>query len=447
MIKRTDAAHVSISKLVSEDAKGRRRSHSEPGSGAQMSLVLDKGFTSIVTHPSRNIRCGDHNDRANPLEDKIMSKRIMKVKNNKMKVSPLPVLFLAMVSLSCPACSTHKEEHHHESHKIVATNPESKAVTLTQQYVCQIHSQKHIKIRALEMGYLEAIPIKEGQSVKQGDLMFQVVPVIYEAKRDAEVAEQNVAQLEVNYTKKLVDEKVVSKNELLLLEAKLKKAKAKADLATAELNFATIKAPFDGLVDRLLHQQGSLVQEGEILTTLSDNSVMWVYFNVPEARYLEFMTDMSQKKEDLQIELMLANGKKFEQVGRINAIEADFNNETGNIKFRADFPNPDRLLRHGQTGTVLISRVQNDAIVIPQRAVFEVLQKRYVYVVDKDDVAHQREIVVQNELEDLYIITKGVDVNDKIVLEGIRQVRDGDKVEFEDREPAQVVANLKNHAE
>ena len=194
---------------------------------------------------------------------------------------------------------------------------------------------------------------------------------------------------------------------MLLLEAKLAKAQAKADLATAELNFATVKAPFDGIVDRLHHQQGSLVEEGEILTTLSDNSVMWVYFNVPEARYLEYMADLNQHKEDLKIELMLANGNKFDQIGKIGAIEADFNNENGNIPFRADFPNPDRLLRHGQTGTMLISRVQNDAIVIPQRATFEVLQKRYVYVVDKDDVAHQREIVIQNELEDLFVIKKG----------------------------------------
>ena len=329
----------------------------------------------------------------------------------------------------------------------MATSPQSKAVTLTQQYVCQIHSQRHIKVRALEMGYLEAIPVKEGQQVKEGDLMFKVIPILYQAKLDAEKAEAKLAQLEFNYTKKLYEDKVVSQNEVALLEAKLTKAQAKAQLAAAELNFATVKAPFDGIVDRLHHQQGSLVQEGEILTTLSDNSVMWVYFNVPEARYLEYMADLNQHKEDLKIELMLANGNKFDQVGKIGAIEADFNNETGNIPFRADFPNPDRLLRHGQTGTVLISRVQNDAIVIPQRATFEVLAKRYVYVVDKDDVAHQREIVVQNELEDLFVIKKGVGVDDKIVLEGIRQVRDGEKVEYEDHQPEQVAAQLKYHAE
>ena len=91
--------------------------------------------------------------------------------------------------------------------------------------------------------------------------------------------------------------------------------------------------------------------------------------------------------------------------------------------------------------------MQNDAIVIPQRATFEILDKRYVYVVDKDDVVHQREIVIQNELEDIFVIKSGLDVNDRIVLEGIRQVRDGDKVEYEFRQPEEVLTNQKYHAE
>jgi membrane fusion protein (multidrug efflux system) len=363
-----------------------------------------------------------------------------------MKASPILAIILALISLSVPACSMHTEEQHEEAHKIVATSPQSMAVTLTQQYVCQIHSQRHINVCALEKGYLEAVPIREGQQVKEGDLLFKVIPILYQKRADAEMAEAKLAQLEYNYTKSLYEKKVVSENEVNLLGAKLAKADAKAELAKAELNFATVKAPFDGIVDRLHHQQGSLVEEGEILSTLSDNSVMWVYFNVPEARYLEYMANLNQNK-DLKIELMLANGSKFNQLGKIGAIEADFNNENGNIPFRADFPNPDRLLRHGQTGTVVTSRVQNDAIVIPQRATFEVLQKRYVYVVDKENVAHQREIAVQNELEDLFVIKSGVGVDDTIVLEGIRQVRDGDKVEYEDRKPEQVAANLKYHAE
>ena len=150
---------------------------------------------------------------------------------------------------------------------------------------------------------------------------------------------------------------------------------------------------------------------------------------------------------------MLANGSKFPQVGKIDpahnigAIDANFNNETGNIAFRADFPNPDRLLRHGQTGNVLIHRTLNNAIVIPQRATFETLDKRYVYVVGKDNVVHQREIAIQNELDDIFVIKSGLKVNDKIVLEGVRQVHDGEKVEYEFLKPEEALANQKYHAE
>ena len=161
--------------------------------------------------------------------------------------------------------------------------PRRQDVIITQQYVCQIHSQRHIEVRALENGYLEEIPVKEGQAVKEGDVMFKIVPILYQAKLDAEMAEAKLAQLEFKYTKKLSENKVVSQNEVALFEAKLAKAQAKAELAEAELNFTNVKAPFDGIIDRLHEQQGSLIKEGDILTTLSDNSVMWVYFNVPES--------------------------------------------------------------------------------------------------------------------------------------------------------------------
>ena len=279
-------------------------------------------------------------------------------------------------------------------------------------------THRHIKVRALEKGYLEATSVKEGQQVKSGDVLFKVIPILYQKKAEAEHAEAKLAQLELKNTRKQFEDKVVSQNEVTMREAKLLKAQANADLARAELDFATVRAPFEGIVDRMQHQQGSLVLEGDILTTLSDNSLMWVYFNVPEARYLRYMTDQSEKREDLQIELMLANGHKFPHAGKLGAIDADFNNETGCIPFRADFPNPDRLLRHGQSGTILIRRALNDAIVIPQRATFEVLGKRYVFVVDKDHVAHQREIVIQNELDDIFVIAKGVGVDDKIVIKG-----------------------------
>ena len=200
-----------------------------------------------------------------------------------------------------------------------------------------------------------------------------------------------------------------------------------------------------------------MVEEGDILSTLSDNEVMWVYFNVPEAQYLDYRARMKKHEDEMKIQLQLANGETFPQPGKIGAIEAEFNNETGNIPFRADFDNPEGLLRHGQTGTVLVQRPLNDAIVIPQRATYEILARRYVYVVEPKEgethqptghgIVRQREIVVEEELEDIFVVKKGLGDNDRIVFEGIGQVRDGDEVEYELRPADEILANTKQHAE
>lgn len=354
-------------------------------------------------------------------------------------------LFLLIPALA--GCKSPEQDVHEVHHKIVATSPVVEDVTSSQQYVCQIRSCRHIEIRALENGYLEKIPVNEGQTVTEGELLFKIVPTLYQARLDTDLAEAQQVQIELANTEKLLAKNVVSAQELALVKAKLAKAQAKVQLSRAELNFASIKAPFNGIIDRLREQQGSLVEEGDILTTLSDNSLMWVYFNVPEARYLEYMANLKNKQEELKVELMLANGNKFNQLGKIGAIEADFNNQTGNIPFRADFPNPNSLLRHGQTGTVYISRLQRGAIVIPQRAVFEILAKRFVYIVGDDNVVHQKEIDIESELEDIYLVKKGIEVTDKIVLEGTRQVRDGEKVEYEFCDPKDVLGHLKYRAE
>lgn len=356
--------------------------------------------------------------------------------------------------------SSHSEASHSESHSagehahtILATSVVKKDVISTQKYVCQIHSCQHIEVRALEGGYLEKIGVKEGQAVKKGELMFKILPVLFEAKLATEVAEAQRTQIEYDNAKNLSDRGIVSPQELALKQAELAKAQAKVMLAKAELNFLNITAPFDGIVDRQRNQLGSLIEEGDVLTTFSDNSLMWVYFNVPEARYLEYKADLDKAtasgadEHHLTIELILANGQVFPQPGKIGAIEADFNNTTGNIAFRADFSNPDSLLRNGQTGTIAIHRTLNNAVVIPQRATFEILAKQYAYVIDADNVVHQRDITIESEQDDIFVIKEGLKEGEKIVLEGIRQVRDGDKVEFEFRAPEEVLGNLKHHAE
>ena len=343
----------------------------------------------------------------------------------------------------------HAEGEHHAKHKVIATSPVAKDVTITQQYVCQIHSRRHIDVCALDSGYLKEIKIKEGQEVSKGDSLFRILPTMYEAKLDADLAEARLAEVEFDNTKKLVEQDIVSEQELKMAQAKLANALAKVKLSQAEVNFADIKAPFDGIIDRFYEQEGSMIEEGAMLSTLSDNSVMWVYFNVPEARYLQYQEALTSgdEKDELIIELKLANQKMFESEGSIGAIEADFDNETGNIAFRADFANPKRLLRHGQTGTVLMKQIEKDAIVIPQRATFEILAKKYAYVIDKDNIVRQREIVIKNEQDDVYVLESGLKPTEKIVLEGIRQVRDGEKIEFEHQAPELVLKNLKHHAE
>jgi membrane fusion protein (multidrug efflux system) len=373
-----------------------------------------------------------------------------------MKASPIPTIILSLIALSLPACQMHKEKQSNEEHhKIVVTSPQAKYVTITQPYVCQIHARRHINVRALQDGYLDEILVKEGQPVKEGDVLFRILPTIYKAEYNAALAEFQLAEIELKNGKSLAEQRVVSSQQVALLQAKWAKAQANLELAKAKLNFTVVRARFDGIVDKLQEQLGSLIKERDILTTLSDNRVMWVYFNVPERDYLKYMASLG-KDEDPRIELVLADGKKFPKLGKVGAIEAKFNNETGNIPFRADFENEFvqvngtvlPKLRHGQTGNVLIHRTLNNALVIPQRAVFEILDKHYVYVVGKDDEVHQREVVIDPvTLEDIFIIKSGLGVDDRFVLEGVRQVHEGEKVEYEFRPPEQALANQKYHAE
>jgi membrane fusion protein (multidrug efflux system) len=280
----------------------------------------------------------------------------------------------------------------------------------------------------LANGHLNEISVKDGQAVKKGDLMFTIAQSVDRAKLDPATANVQLAQLELNNVIELFEKKKASEAKVALLRAKLAKAQAEAQLAN-EYNFTALRAPFDGIVEGLSEHQGRVVKQGDTLATLSDDSVMWVYFNVHKAIFDDYMFNTKMHEGDT-VELVLANGNKFPQAGKIGVIGDDSNTETGNIPCRADFPNPDRLLRHGQTGSVLVNCMLKGAIVIPQRATYEMLAKRYVYVVDKDDVAHRRAIVVQNELDDSFVIKEGVGVGDRIVLEGIRQVREGEKVEY-----------------
>jgi membrane fusion protein (multidrug efflux system) len=343
------------------------------------------------------------------------------------------------------SCESKKEEKEEEV-KYLVTSPLQRDTLITKEYVAQIHAISHIELRALEKGYLQKIYVDEGQLVKKGQLMFQIMPMIYEAETRKAEAEANFAEIEYKNTKSLADSNVVSKNELALGKSKFDKAKAELGLAQAHLGFTQIRAPFSGIMDHFQGRLGSLVNEGDLLTTLSDNSKMWVYYNVPEAEYLDYKTQII-KEGALKVELQMANNKLFDYPGLVETIEADFNNETGNIAFRATFPNPKGLLRHGETGNILVKQALKGALIIPQKATFEVLEKKYVYVLDKDNVIRSREITIEAELPHIFVVKSGLKTSDKILLEGLRQVKENEKIHSKFVQPDSVISHLSLYAE
>lgn len=340
----------------------------------------------------------------------------------------------------------HTEKGHHDAGTLLTTTPFLMDTIITKEYVCQIHSRKHIELRALEKGYIENIYVDEGQQVHKGELMFKIMPRIYEAEVNKSEAEWNKARIEYENTKSLAEKNIVSANELALAEAEMQKCEAEVALAKTHLDFTNVKAPFPGLMNHLHVREGSMVEEGELLTTLSDNSEMWVYFNVPEAEYLDYMSSTENSK-GRTVKLMMANKKIFAYPGKISAIEADFDNTTGNIPFRATFPNPKGLLRHGETGNILMETKLNDVLIIPQKATFDILEKKYVYVVNENDVLESREIKISAELPHLFVVSHGITESDKILLEGLRKVRNGDKITHDLIPASSVLANLNLYAE
>ncbi|AYB31514.1 efflux RND transporter periplasmic adaptor subunit [Chryseolinea soli] len=355
-------------------------------------------------------------------------------------------MFVGLVALLCQTSCHSKKEESQEETKFLITSPLRKDTLVVRQYVCQIRAIQHIEMRALERGYLQKIYVDEGQHVKAGQQMFQIMPLLYQAELQKSEAEANFAQIEYQNTKQLADSNVVSPNELAMSKAKLDKAKAELSLSQTHLQFTRINAPFSGIMDHFQVRLGSLVDEGDLLTTLSDNSKMWVYFNVPEAEYLDYK--MKAKKDSvMRVQLIMANHQTFDHPGLVQTIEADFNNETGNIAFRATFPNPDGLLRHGETGNVQIKRPLKNALMIPQKSTFEVLEKKYVFVVDKDGVVKSREITIAAELPHIFVIQSGLDENDRILLEGLRQVRENEKISATFVKPDSVISHLELYAE
>lgn len=336
------------------------------------------------------------------------------------------------------ACKS-KKENPVEVGKFQITSAFQTDTSVNKEYVAEIQSIQNVEIRAKVKGFIESIHIDEGQHVSSGQLLFTIRPIEYEAALLKAKAEVKKCELEVQNVKMLAEKNIVSKTELSLALAKLDQAKSEETLAELYVTYTKIRAPFEGIIDRLKFKQGSLIDEGTLLTSISNNRDVYAYFNVSEVEYLDFKS-RNPNNNKMTAGLILANNQPHQYKGQVETIESEFDKNTGSIAFRAKFPNPGYLLKHGETGKVQLKVPLKDALLIPQKATFELQDKIYVYVVDEKNVVHARLISIKQKLSNIYVVEDGLTVNDKFILEGIQSAKDDATIETTWVEPRKALS-------
>jgi membrane fusion protein (multidrug efflux system) len=352
-----------------------------------------------------------------------------------MKNTQLLLLALCLITASCtPQKEADKKADTHE-----VVNPIVKDTPYSGEYVAEIQSVKYAEVRSKVKGYIEKIYVDEGQSVKEGQLMFTLNFLEFEkevqkanAAYKSATADLKAAEVEINNVKRLVEKNIVSKAEFDVLKAKADALKAdeeeafvNKEQATLKLSFAHIKAPYNGIINRIPNKAGSLIAEGDMLTSISDSREIFAYFNLSEIDYLNYSAEEKQNKT---VNLKLANHALYDFEGKIEMIESEFDHSTGNIAVRARFPNPDAILKHGSHGKVVVNKLLKNALLVPQKSTFEVQDKLYVFVVNQDGVLEQRNIILQMRFPDFYVVESGLSKDEKILFEGVQNVRNGDKI-------------------
>ena len=323
-------------------------------------------------------------------------------------------------------------------------------------YVSSIQSLKNVELRARVKGYMEKIHIDEGEKVKKGQILFSISSQEYHgevlkahAQLKNAIAEAKSAELNLENVKTLVSRNIVSKTEqemaeakLAALAAKIEEAKSYEDACKLRLSYTEVKAPFDGVIDRIPNKIGSLIDEGSLLTSISDNQSMYAYFNISEKEYLDFALHLKATAETNEVSLILANNREHTYKGQIETVEGEFDDQTGSIAFRAIFPNPDNILRHGASGKVRIRRKLKNVMVVPQKSTFEIQDKIYVFVLDKDNVARMRSFTPKLRIPHLYIVESGLSSEDRIIYEGTQDVKEGMAVQPETKDLQVIIRQL-----
>ena len=343
------------------------------------------------------------------------------------------------LSILLISCSDKTVKNDEQTYLVV--NPIIKDTTYERDYAATINSFQNVEIRSKVKGFVEDIYLDEGQKVKKGQILFTLNSKEYEqhvhkaeAAIQSTLAELRASEIEVENTKKLFDKNIVSKSELDLIttkvninKAKVNEARVAKEQALLHVEFTKIKAPFDGIINRIPNKKGSLIDEGALLTSISNNESVYAYFSVSEIDYLDYV---QSKSKNNTVTLSLANNSIYPYKGTIETTETEFNKETGNIAFRAKFPNPEKLLKEGGTGKILVKKLYKNAIIIPQKSTFEVQGNIYVYLVDKNNTVYSKKINPINRISNYFVLDKDLTNEDKLIYEGIQSIKTGDKVKY-----------------
>lgn len=344
-----------------------------------------------------------------------------------------------LLSISCNSGTREKTVDAPEKFQVI--NPSSINTVYTKEYVAEIQSVQNVEIRARVKGFLEKINVDEGKPVKAGQVLFTLSSNEFRedlsranAQLKSAVAELKSVEVELKNTQLLVDQDIVSKSQLELLDtkkealqAKIEETKSTIALAKLNLSFTEIRAPFNGVINRIPNKTGSLIDEGVLLTTISNNQEVFAYFNVSEKEYLDFAKQKELGKPHL-VSLLLADGDLFPRKGNIETIETEINKSTGNLAFRARFSNPEQMLKHGSSAKVLLNTALKNAMVIPQKSTFEVQDKLNVYIVDAGNIVRIKSFIAKIRLPHLYVVESGLNPDDKIIYEGVQLVKEGEKI-------------------
>lgn len=323
--------------------------------------------------------------------------------------------------------------------------------TIQTEFTTNIEAKKNVEIRSHISGFIENIHFDEGARVHKGQILFQINQEEYQsqvqkaqANLSSAKAEARVAEVEVKRVQLLTEKNIVSATELDLAKlkhetykTKIIEARAMLDHARLMLSYTIVRSPFDGIVNTIPMKIGSRIEDGTLLTSISDISEMYAYFHISENQYLDIhKTNNTNSYKNLTVNLVLSDGTVYKSEGTIETTNSEFEDNTGTIAFRAKFPNADNLLKHGATGKILIPKAYKDVFVIPIKSVYEIQDKNYVYVVSKDNKAHMLNIKPIDRLQSLYIVKSGVKHGDRIVYEGLHQVQEGMTVmAYSDKKP------------